>query len=83
MSNGYIVEETIEGAHFSIKNYPLIRGDLIMEEPDGTYFKEFPGIGIGGFTLTEEQKSRLRPVVFEGYGLNYHFPEIDWDAEYR
>lgn len=75
MTDGFLVTETIRGAHFSIQDYPLLEGDLLMLTEDGTYFKEGPGLGIGGFTLTEEQIATLKPVTFTARGLNYHVHE--------
>lgn len=62
--NIFIVTETIEGAHFSL-DYPLLSGDYITEQDDGTFTKFAPGLGIGGFTLTDAQRATLTPVVAE------------------
>lgn len=70
MSKGYLVTEEIRGAH-SLLDYPLYRDDLLVELEDGTFFKEGPGMGIGGFSLSDAQKSTLKPVNFHFVGLNY------------
>lgn len=70
MANGYLVTEEIHGAH-ALLDYPLYGDDLLVELDDGTFFKEGPGMGIGGFTLTEAQKATLKPVSFRFVGLNY------------
>lgn len=70
-SNGFLVTEKIVGAHFSMKDYPLYPDDLLTQHEDGTFFKEGPGLGIGGFELTEEQVATLKPVNFQFHGLNY------------
>jgi len=70
MSKGYLVTEEIRGAH-ALLDYPLYCDDLLVELDDGTFFKEGPGMGIGGFSLTETQKATLKPVNFHFVGLNY------------
>lgn len=54
-----LVQETIEGAHPLHVDYPLLEGDLLVKDDDGTYYKHGPGLGISGFVLTPEQEETL------------------------
>lgn len=80
MSNGLMVKNTIEGAHFRLKNYPLFEGDILVKRTDGTFMKVAPGLAIGGFTLSEEEISELAPVEYSFFGLNYTFKELAENA---
>lgn len=75
MAVGYVVTETIENALPKQGDYPLLNGDLLVLEDDGTYTKECPGLAIGGAVLTDEQKATLREVSFTVRGLNYMISE--------
>jgi len=75
MANGFLVTETIDGAHPKISNYPLLKDDLIVPREDGSFMKESPGIAIGGFRLTDEQKATLKEVQYTAHGLRYHVQE--------
>lgn len=55
------VTKRMVGVHPIHTEYPLLPGDVLTREPDGTYMKH-TGIGITGFTLTSEQAARLDPV---------------------
>lgn len=55
------VTEGIEGCHPQHPNYPLLPGDVLTLERDGTYMKH-TGLGMFGFVLTAEQAARLEPV---------------------
>jgi hypothetical protein len=68
---GFQVTTTIEHAHPKLDAYPLLPGDLIVREPDGTWMKEAPGLAVGGFVLSEAQEAALEPVEFVCAGLNY------------
>lgn len=74
-NDGYRVTEEIAGAKPSVPRYPLLPGDLLVKEPDGSYFKECPGVAVGGFLLTPEQEATLEPVKFLRQGLNYQIVE--------
>lgn len=67
----YEVVRMIVGAHPIHKTYPLLKGDLLHKNEDGTWTKEAPGLTIGGFVLTEEQQKRLKQVNIESHGLLY------------
>jgi len=56
------VTEQIDGAHPLHTNYPLLPGDALTRNPDGTYTKQAPGIGVFGFVLTPEQQLTLEPT---------------------
>jgi hypothetical protein len=56
------VAATIEGAHPQHTDYPLLEGDVLTREPDGTYIKHAPGLGVAGFELTADQAASLQPV---------------------
>lgn len=70
---GLVVTTEITGAHPQMDDYPLLPGDLLVAEEDGTYFKECPGMAVGGFRLTPEQAATLRSVEFRVAGLNYYY----------
>ena len=70
-AEGYRVTETIDGAHPTLRDYPLLPGDLLVRDPDGSWAKEAPGLAVGGFALTPEQEATLERVEFDRYGLNY------------
>lgn len=53
--SGLKVTERIDGAHPTLTDYPLLPGDLIIGQPDGTFYKFGPGLGVTGFELTPEQ----------------------------
>lgn len=57
--SGWLVTEMIEGASAMLPKYPLLPGDPITEEDDGTFTKHAPGLGVGGFRLTPEQRATL------------------------
>ena len=69
--NGFRVTETIWGAHPKLDAYPLLPGDLLVQDDDGTWGKEAPGLAVFGFVLNEEQVETLRPVEFGCAGLSY------------
>lgn len=70
--NGFKVTETIEGAHPLLPNYPLLPGDLLVQDSGGTFMKEAPGIAVGGFQLSHEDiLDRLEEVEFTRHGLEY------------
>lgn len=71
VSNGYVVTETIEEAHQQHPTYPLLSGDLLVKEVDGTYTKICPGLGVSGFILRPEIEATLRPVQYVSSGLDY------------
>lgn len=73
--DGFRVTETIEGSHPRLENYPLLSGDLLVQEPDGFWTKTCPGICVLGFVLTSEQEAALEPVQFEARGLDYRIVE--------
>lgn len=70
MATGYLVTTDIAGAHPKL-DYPLFEGDLLVPEESDTWFKECPGLAVGGFKLSEEQTQTLKPVEFQRQGLNY------------
>lgn len=83
MSDGVIVTECIAGAHPSYDDYPLLPGDLLTQDADGTWTKEAPGLCLGGFVLTDQKvATSTRPVEFERQGLDYlvagGVPELKW-----
>lgn len=69
-SKGFLVTEQIDGARADMPDYPLMVDDLLIRYPDG-FWKVCPGVSIGGFKLTDEQISTLRPVRFICQGLDY------------
>lgn len=80
--NGFLVTQDIVGAHRTMQDYPLHVDDLLVKSEDGSWFKEGPGLGIGGFELTDEQVATLKPVSFQRYGLNYRIMDLeDRDGE--
>lgn len=71
--DGFLVNETINGAHKNpaLSKYPLLPGDIIVPREDGTWFKECPGVAIGGFILTEGNAKAITPIRFVSNGLSY------------
>ena len=73
--SGFRVTVAVEGAHPLHVGYPLLPGDLLVRDSDGTWTKEAPGLAVIGFVLSDEQEATLKPVTFECSGLSYHiFP---------
>lgn len=70
--NGYVVTSEINAARADM-DYPLLPGDLLVLEDDGSYWKECPGMSVGGLRLTDEQAATLRPVEYKVFGLNYSY----------
>lgn len=56
-----VVQEQIDSAHPLHTDYPLLPGDWLVKQEDGTFYKFAPGIGIIGFVLTAEQEAGLKP----------------------
>ena len=66
------VTATLEGKSAMHPDYPLLPGDIIAAEVDwdddgneidtGTWMKHAPGIGIGGFVLTDDDVATLEPA---------------------
>jgi len=72
LREGYMVTVRMDDVHPKLgEKYPLLPDDLIIREDEGTWFKECPGLAIGGFVLTEEQEATLKPVKFRNVGLDY------------
>jgi hypothetical protein len=57
-----MVTEKLEGCHSIHTEYPLLPGDVLTRDEDGTYRKH-TGVGIWGFELTPDQESTLKPVA--------------------
>jgi len=70
MSSGFLVTARIDNVT-KIPNYPLLEGDLLTLDPEGTFTKECPGTAICNIKLTEEQIASLKPVAFERNHLDY------------
>lgn len=68
---GFRVTSTIEVAHPLHPHYPLLPGDLLVRDFDGTWAKEAPGLAVVGFVLSDEQVATLEHVQFEWHGLSY------------
>ena len=71
MHEGLRVTQPISGVHDNFPEYFLLPGDLLVSEPDGTFFKVSPGLGIAGFQLSDDYVSTLEPVLFQVNGLLY------------
>lgn len=67
--SGLRVTERIDGAHPKQPQYPLLPGDLLIEQEDRTFYKFGPGLGIVGFVLTDEQRATLEPVEDQPVGV--------------
>jgi hypothetical protein len=67
--SGLKVTETIHHASEKNPDYPLLEGDILIKQEDGTYFKFGPGLGIGGFVLTPEQEATLEPVENQPFAM--------------
>lgn len=55
----YRVVKTLERKSTQHPDYPLLPGDIVTRESDGRWMKHAPGLGIGGFLLTEEDVATL------------------------
>lgn len=75
---GFQVVTEIRGARPDFLTYPLLPDDLIVQDETGIWWKLCPGIGIGGFVLTDEQVASLKPVVYEQRHLDFRI--IDSEA---
>jgi len=64
--SGFLVTERIEGAHPKQPKYPLLPGDLLVqnEHEEGRFDKVYPGIQFNNFLLSEEQRKTLKPVEY-------------------
>lgn len=71
MREMYLVQEEIKGAHPMHTTYPLLNGDLLSRDEEGTFTKECPGITVMGFVLTDEQQKTLKQVRVWTDGLYY------------
>lgn len=73
---GYIATVDIQNAHPKIPNYPILEGDLLIPEEDGTWTKECPGLTVGLFVFTPEQVATFKEVEYEHEGLVYNYRVI-------
>lgn len=71
MIHGFEVTKRIAGANPLHPDYPLLPGDLLSPNGDGTFFKEAPGLGVDGFVLSDLDRASLAPVMFSRRGLEY------------
>jgi hypothetical protein len=55
------VTEEMVGVHPIHPEYPLLPGDVLTLDPDGTYTKH-TGLCVLGFTLSPEQVATLKPI---------------------
>jgi hypothetical protein len=51
----------MEGRRPDFPDYPLLPGDMIRGDEDGTWWKVAPGLAIGGFVLSENDVASLGP----------------------
>ena len=70
-AEGCRVVREIAGANRTHPTYPLLPGDLLVQQADGSWMKEAPGLAVGGFVLTPEEVADLQPVGFLRAGLAY------------
>lgn len=70
-SDGYVVTQTIEEAHPLHPTYPLLQGDLLVRDSDGTFAKVCPGLHVSGFVLKQLDLFNIHPVKFISRGLDY------------
>lgn len=57
------VTRELEGRHPLHERYPLLPGDLIIQDGrKGTWTKVAPGLGITGFVLTPDDLGVLEPA---------------------
>jgi len=71
MPDGFVVTEQIDHARPDM-DYPLLPGDLLIKH-EGEWWKECPGVAIGGFILTEEQEASLVATEYQARGLDYFY----------
>ena len=74
MRQGYLVTEEIKGSHHDPKfsGIDLLVDDLLYWDEDSqSWWKECPGLTMGGFVLTPDQVSTLELVEFSNDGLRY------------
>ena len=60
------VTETLNGTHPKHTDYPLLPGDVLVAQPDGSFYKTAPGLGIMGFRLSSKQFATLVPRTHVG-----------------
>lgn len=53
------VLSTLDGRKANMPTYPLLPGDIVIQDEDGTWTKHAPGLAIGGFELTAEDVAEL------------------------
>lgn len=73
-----VVTEEFQHCHPMHTHYPLLPGDLLVPQEDGTFYKHGPGLGIVGFILSQEQQASLQPckdTVFGIGGMDYFLGE--------
>lgn len=70
LNSALVVTEVIEGAHPKHSYYPLLPGDMMIQEANGTWHKFGPGLGISGFVLSDKQVAtlELREDIHFGVG---------------
>lgn len=73
-AQGFVVTERIENARRH-DDYPLMEGDLLTLQPDGSFWKVCPGLSVGGFNLTDDQTDTLKAVRYVQNHLNYTIVE--------
>ena len=59
MSDQFRVVVELNGKHPLHPDYPLLPGDLLVNDPRDGWTKVAPGLGIFGFILTEDDVATL------------------------
>jgi hypothetical protein len=73
----FLVTEEMVGVHPKHPDYPLLPGDVLTQDANGTWQKH-TGLGMFGFVLSEAQTATLQPrvnAVLGVGGMDYLFGE--------
>jgi hypothetical protein len=71
-----VVLMRMDGRRPDMLDYPLLPGDVLRKDEDGTWWKVAPGLAIGGFVLSDEDVARLAEQTNERWvmtGLEGYF----------
>lgn len=59
MARVFRVTQTLEGCNPIHVDYPLLEGDILVEQAERVFMKTAPGLAVGGFSLSDEECATL------------------------